>query len=149
MEKEGLKVVVELKGKNFSNGQAITAFEADAVIVKETTDRVHQNDEDSITIRATDCGGPKIEANYHSKYIGEGEVKTNVNLDVKGKHFDPIKKDLVDGFSASGKIAKTDAGRPINKAVEDWFNVKASKDCGENCASAESFYSTKINEVIS
>jgi hypothetical protein len=56
---------------------------------------------------------------------------------------------LVDGFSASGIFAQTDAGRPFKIDVEDWFNVKASYVCGDNCASAESFYSTKITEVIS
>jgi hypothetical protein len=145
-KKENLKILVEVSGKNYLKGQAISAFEANATITKESESRLRQNDEDSLTIRASDCGTPKLEADYHSKSIGEGEIKTNIAIDLKGKTLDLTKNQLIDAISAGAKLTKADAGRSLDKAVEDLLSLKAEKNCESNCASANSYYSTKITE---
>ncbi|MBK9284034.1 MAG: hypothetical protein IPM51_06900 [Sphingobacteriaceae bacterium] len=146
-KKEKLKVLVEVSGKNYNKGQVVSAFEANAVITKESESRLRQKDEDSITVRASDCETPKIEADYHSKSIGEGEIKTNIEIDIKGKTFDATKNQLIDAIAAGAKLTKADAGRTIDKTVEDLLSLKAEKSCDANCANANSYYTTKITET--
>ncbi|MBK9283057.1 MAG: hypothetical protein IPM51_01915 [Sphingobacteriaceae bacterium] len=146
-KKESLKVIVEVKGKNYSKGQVINSFEADAIITKESEGRLNQNDEDTITVIASDCGTPKLEAKYQSKSIGEGAIKTNIEIELKGKTLDLTKNQLIDAIAAGAKLTKADAGRTLDKAVEDLLTLKAEKNCESNCASANAHYSTKISEI--
>lgn len=146
-KKENLNIVVEVKATNYENGKLKTVFGGKGQITKEDTGRVSQNDEDALTFRASDCGTPKIEVDYRSKSIGEGETKTTVEIDVKGQIPDKNKNELIDAISASSKLTKADAGRALDKAIEDYFTLKVEKSCDANCANAESYYTTKTTEI--
>jgi hypothetical protein len=144
--KENLTVVIEVKAKDYKNGIAVSSMEADAKL-KVVFGGIHEDrTEKSIIIRGTTCS-PTIEADYNSAEFGRGESKTNVEFDLKGKTYDVEKKGLVDGFSASANIdiVKEDVGE--DKVVQDWFKLKAAKDCGEECATVESYFTTKTNDI--
>lgn len=143
-----LKVVVEVKAKNYDTKGVVTdAVEAGAKLTKADAGRISQSDEDSITINATNCGTPTIEANYHSVSVGKGEVKTDLEIDLKGQTRDMSKNELIDAIAASAKLSKADAGRELNKSIEDWHRLKAVKNCEATCSTVESYYSTKTNDI--
>ena len=68
-------------------------------------------------------------------------------FDLKGKTYDFEKKALVDGFAANANISivKEDSGE--DKVVQDWFKLKAAKNCGDDCATVESYFTTKTNDI--
>jgi len=147
-KKQTLKVDLEVTGRNYLKGQLINSFEAHALIIKESVNRLHPNDEDTITILASDCGTPILEAEYQSKSIGEGEIKTNIELDLKGKALEPSRGVLLDSMSANTKLNKADAGRSTDLALEDSLKLTAKKTCDSNCASANAHYTSKITELV-
>lgn len=143
-----LKVVVEVKAKNYDTKGVVTdAVEAGAKLTKADAGRISQSDEDSITINATNCGTPTIEANYHSVSVGKGEVKTDLEIDLKGQTRDMTRNELIDAIAASSKLTKADAGRELDKAIEDWHRLKAVKNCEATCSTVESYYSTKTKDI--
>jgi len=145
-KKENLKIVVEVKGTNYSNGKLKSVFGGKAQITKENDDRESQNDEDTITFRGSDCTN-KIEGEYQSVSVGQGEVKTNVELELKGQTYDMSKAELIDAIAAGSKLTKADAGRALNTAIEDIHKLSVEKDCNADCATMESTYTTKTREI--
>lgn len=145
-KKENLKVVVEVKGTNYSNGKLKSVFGGKAQIIKDTKDRDSKNDVDTISFRGTDCT-PKIEAEYKSVSIGKGEVKTDVEIELRGQLADS-KNELLDAIAGSAKLTKADAGRNLDTAIEDIHKVVVTKSCDADCASIESTYETKTVEII-
>ncbi len=141
-----LNVVIDVKARDYKNGIAISSMEADAKLKVVFGGIREDRNEKSIIIRGTTCS-PTIEADYNSAEFGRGESKTNVEFDLKGKTYDVEKKALVDGFSANANIniVKEDVGE--NKVVQDWFKLKAAKDCGDECATVESYFTTKTNDI--
>lgn len=145
--KKDLKIVVEVTGTNYSNGKLKSVFGGKGQIIKESTDRKCRNDEDTIIFRASDCT-PKIEAEYKSVSIGKGEVKTDVELELRGQTFDMNKGELIDAIASGSKLTKADAGRALDTAIEDIHKLIVTKDCEADCASIESTYETKTIEII-
>lgn len=145
--KKNLNVVIEVKATDYQNGKLKNVFGGKAQITKADTDRVSQNDEDAITFRASDCGTPKMEVDYRSTSIGQGETETAVEIDVKGQTFDMNKSELIDAIASSSKLTKADAGRALDKKIEDYFTLKAEKSCEAECANIESYYTTKTSEI--
>ncbi len=146
-KKENLNVTLEVKASNYENGKLKNVFGGKAQITKEYEDRASQNDEDTITIKGSDCGTSKMEADYKSIAIGKGEVKTNIELELKGQAADS-RGGLIDAISAGAKLTKADAGRDLDKAVEDLLVLKAERSCESGCASSETTYTTKTREII-
>lgn len=146
-KKENLKVVIEVKATNYEHGLAVSQMEAEAklktVFGGFTTD---ERNEKSFIIRGTTCP-PTIEADYNSAETGAGTSETKVEFDLKGRNYDFVKKELVDGFAAKANIniVKEDVGE--GKVVQDWFKLKAAKDCGADCATVESYFTTKTNDI--
>jgi hypothetical protein len=147
-KKENLSVLLEVKAKNFNDkGLATDALEASAKLTKADAGRISQNDEDSITLLASNCGTPTLEANYNSKSLGKGETATTLELEMKGQTLDMNKNELIDAIAAGSKLTKADAGRELDKATEDWHKLKALKNCDSDCASVESYYTTKTAQL--
>lgn len=145
-KKENLTVVIEVKARDYKNGIAVSSMEADAKLKVVFGGLRDDRDEKSIIIRGTTCS-PTIEADYNSAEIGTGETKTNIEFDLKGKTYDVEKKTLVDGFSANANINILKEDVSEDKVVQDWFKLKAAKDCGEECATVESYFTTKTNDI--
>lgn len=146
---QSLKVIVEVNTTNYSNnGKLKTVFGGKGEISKKERDRVLGKDEDSIAFRATDCGTAKMEAEYASVAIGQGEVKTDIEFDLKGQQFDMNKGELIDAIASSSKLSKADAGRSLDTAIEDLHKLSVSRSCEAECASVESIYTTKTREII-
>ncbi|MDO8999828.1 MAG: hypothetical protein Q7W45_08695 [Bacteroidota bacterium] len=145
-KKENLNVVLEVKASNYENGKLKNVFGGKAQITKEDDGRTEQNDEDTVIIRTSDCGTPKMEADYQSVSIGKGEVKTNIELELNGKTAD-AKGGLIDAIAASAKLTKADAGRELDKAIEDLLVLKAERACDSGCANVETTYTTKTHEI--
>jgi hypothetical protein len=141
-----LKVVVEVTGTNYSNGKLKSVFGGKGQINKFNSEREAQNDRDAITIRATDCT-PKLEAEYNSTSIGQGEVKTEVELELKGQTYDMNKAELIDAIAAGSKLTKADAGRALDAAIEDTHKLRIERSCDANCAAVDSTYETKTTEI--
>jgi hypothetical protein len=147
-KKENLKVIVEVRANNFNNkGEVLDAIEASAKLTKADAGRTSINDEDTITIIGTDCGNATITADYRSVSQGLGEKETGVEIDLKGKIRNPEKGELVDGFAAQSKLKTVFGGKNALETTEDWYRLKAEKDCKANCATVESFYNTKTTEI--
>lgn len=147
MEKEkNLNVVLEVKASNYENGKLKNVFGGKAQITKEDDGRTSQNDEDSVIIRTSDCGTPKMEADYQSVSIGKGEVKTDIELELKGQTAD-ARGALIDAIAAGAKLTKADAGRALDKAIEDKLALTAERDCNSGCAKVETTYTTKTREI--
>ena len=138
--------MLEVKAANYENGKLKNVFGGKAQITKEDDGRESQNDEDTVTIRTSDCGTPKMEADYESVSIGKGEVKTDIELELKGQTADS-RGGLIDAITAGAKLTKADAGRDLDKAIEDHLTLKAERDCNSGCANVETTYTTKITEI--
>ena len=148
MEKKETKITVEVKSQNFNKeGKVVNALEAGAKLTKADAGRVGYEDQDSLTFQASGCGCPKINADYNSTTIGEGDVKTTVEMEVKAQKLDVDKKELVDVIAANAKLTKADAGREINQKTEDWFRLKAEGSCEGDCGTSETYYTTKTTEI--
>lgn len=145
-KKENLKVVVEVKATNYEHGLAVSQMEAEAKLKVVFGGIRDDRDEKSFVLRGTTCL-PTIEADYNSAEIGEGTSETKVEFDLKGKNYDFVKKELVDGFSASANVNIVKDETDPDKVVQDWFKLKASKDCNADCANVESFFTTKANDI--
>lgn len=146
---KSLTVVVEVKGTNYSNtGKLKTVFGGKGQISKRTLEDSVRNDTDAITFRATDCGTAKIEGEYKSTSIGQGEVKTDIELDLKGQQFDMNRAELIDAIASSSKLTKADAGRSLDTAIEDLHKLIATRSCEAECANIESTYETKTVELV-
>lgn len=146
-EKENLKIVVEVKGENYNNGKLKTVFGGKGQISMRELGRILRNDTNRLTFRGSDCT-PKIEAEYSSTSIGQGEVKTDVEIDVKAQYFDASKDKLIDGIAGSAKLTKADAGRSLDTAIEDIHKLIVTKNCEADCANIESTYETKAVEIV-
>ena len=144
-KKENLTVVIEVKAKNYKNDVEVSAMEADAKL-KTVFGGKDQRIEKMISIIGTTCN-PTLEAEYNSAEIGSGETETHLEFDLKGRAFNPELKRVVDEFSANADliIKKDDVG--TDKVVQDWLKLKAVKECGDNCASVENYFSTKTNAI--
>jgi hypothetical protein len=148
VEKKETKIIVEVKSQNFNKeGQVVNALEAGAKLTKANAGRVAFENQDSITFHASGCGCPKVNADYTSTAIGEGEVETVVELDVKAKKLDMDRKELIDAIAANAKLTKADGGRDINQKTEDWFRLKAESNCEGDCGTSEGYYTTKTTEI--
>jgi len=130
--------------KNYNEeGQLLNALEASAKLTKADAGRESNVDEDAISINASTCDTPTIEAVYHGNAVGNGEVQTTLELDLKGKVFNEDKQELVDAIAAQAKLDKTNLGETDGMITQDWYRLKAVKNTESGCASVESNYSTK------
>ncbi len=144
METNNLKVTVELTAKNFNeDGEVLNAIEASAKLTKADAGRNAHGDEDSISINASTCDVPTVEAYYQGQSYGKGKMDTNLELDLKGKAFDVDKEELIDVMSATAKLSKEDLGKDENQLTKDWYRLKVVKNTDSECASVESNYSTR------
>lgn len=147
--KANLNVAIEVSGTNYTNnGKLKTVFGGKGQISKRDNDRTMRNETDTISIRATDCGGAKMEGEYKSSAIGKGEVQTDVELELKGQQFDMNKGELIDAIAAGSKLTKADAGRALDTAIEDIHKLLATRSCEAECATVESTYETKTVEIV-
>lgn len=141
---ENLKVTVQLTATNYNEfGDVLNAIDASAKLTKADAGRESKGDEDNITINASTCDKPTIEATYTSSAHGKGEVKTTLDLDLKAKVFDDDKEELIDALSVQTKLEKTDLGQKEGFLTQDWYRLKAVKNTESGCASIESNYSTR------
>lgn len=49
---------------------------------------------------------------------------TTIEVNVNVKTFDMNKNELIDAIASGSKLTKADAGRALDKCVEEWFNVR-------------------------
>jgi hypothetical protein len=141
---QNLKVTVELTAKNYNeDGNVLNAIEASAKLTKADAERSANGDEDSISINASTCDVPTIEAYYQGQSYGKGQMDTTLELDLKGKAFDVDAEELKDVMSATAKLSKEDLGKDENQLTKDWYRLKVVKNLDSECASVESNYSTR------
>ncbi len=146
-KKANLNVVLEVKATNYANGKLKTVFGGKGQITKDNAGRVSQKDEDTIKFAASDCAGT-LEAEYNSVSIGRGEVKTDVELDMKVQYADMNKGELIDAIATGSKLTKADAGRSLDTAIEDVHKLIGKRDCDAQCATIDSWYTTKNVELV-
>jgi hypothetical protein len=144
-KKENLSVVIAVQARDYRKGIAVSSMETEAKLKTVFGGIDLERDERSFVIRGTTCS-PTIEVDYNSAEIGTGESDTQLEIDVRGKTFDIEKRTLVDGFDASANMT-IHHDLEDDKVVEDWFKLKASRDCDVACANVESFFTTKTNDI--
>lgn len=141
------KVVIELKTENYnSKGELIDAIAASAKLSKADAGRVGYVDEDSITFHEDGCGCPKIEIGVNSTTTGESKKLSIVEVDVKKQKLNPEGM-LVDAISAGAKLTKADAGRTLDKKLEEYFKLKVEGNCEGGCAVTDSYYNSKETSI--
>lgn len=147
-EKNKTNVTVVLNAINFNeHGEVLNAIDASAKLTKADAGRVPNGDEDYISINASTCDTPTIEANYQGQTAGKGEVSTTLELDLKGKVFNEEQQELVNALTAKAKLVKEEQGNDEAVLTKDWYRLKAVKNTDSGCASIESNYNTKSMSI--
>lgn len=133
-------IAIEVNRQDFnSKGELIDAIAASAKITKADAGREVFTDEDSLSLKLSGCGAPKIEVDYNAAstdtLADDASKNTTLELDVKGQTFDMTKGELIDAIAAGSKLTKADAGRLSGQTSEDWFNLQVEganeSDCGK------------------
>ncbi|HAD33063.1 MAG TPA: hypothetical protein DCF44_00915 [Chitinophagaceae bacterium] len=142
------KVVIELKTENYnSKGELIDAIAASAKLSKADAGRVGYVDEESITFHEDGCGCGKLEIGVNSTTTGEGKKLSTIEVDVQRKKLNPENGELVDALSAGAKLTKADAGRLLDKKLEEYFKLKVEGNCEGGCAVTDSYYNSKETSI--
>lgn len=138
------KVVIELKTENFnSKGELIDALTASAKLTKADAGRLGYLDEESLTLHQDGCGCGKMEIGINSTTTGEGKKLSTIEVDVKTKRLNPENGELVDALSAGSKLTKADAGRSLDKKLEEYFKLTVEGNCEGGCNVTDAYYNSK------
>jgi hypothetical protein len=138
------KVVIELKTENFnSKGELIDAIATSAKLTKADAGRLGFMDEESLTLHQDGCGCGKLEIGVNSTTTGEGKKLSTIEVDVKTKKLNPENGELIDALSAGAKLTKADAGRSLDKKLEEYFKLKVEGNCEGGCNVTDAYYNSK------
>lgn len=138
------KVLIEIKTQNYnSKGDLIDAIAASAKLSKADAGRLAYVDEDSITFHENGCGCGKLEIGANSTTTGEGKKLSAIEVDVKTKKLNPENGELIDALSAGAKLTKADAGRNLDKKLEEYFKLKVEGNCEGGCNVTDAYYNSK------
>ncbi|MBI2722490.1 MAG: hypothetical protein HYX39_09970 [Bacteroidetes bacterium] len=136
-------IVVEVKTQNFnSKGELISAIAAGSKLTKADAGRIGYVDEDSITVKSSGCGCPKIEVDHNATSLDaqskEAAYKnTTVEVDVKAQILDTEKKALVDAIASEVKLNRIENGIVAGRKSEDWLHLEVEGANGAECGKTE------------
>lgn len=138
------KVLIEIKTQNYnSKGELIDAIAASAKLSKADAGRVGYTDEESLTFHQDGCGCGKLEIGVNSTTTGEGKKSSTIEVDVKTQKLNPENGELIDALSAGAKLTKADAGRSLDKKLEEYFKLKVEGNCEGGCNVTDAYYNSK------
>lgn len=138
------KLTIEVRTEKYNaKGELIDAIAAGAKLTKADAGRVGYVDEDSITLHQDGCGCGKLELGINSATSGQGKKESTVEVDFKRQKLNAENGQMVDVLKSHSKLTKADAGRSLDKKLEDYFKLKVEGNCEGDCSVTESFYNSK------
>ena len=146
-------IAIEVNTQNFNDkGELTDSITASAKITKADAGRQLFTDEDSLSLKLSGCGTPKIEADYNATSTDtlsadDASKNTTLELDVKGQTFDMTKGELIDAIASGSKLTKADAGRLTGQTSEDWLNLQVEGGNGTDCGKTEIRSHSKLTKA--